>query len=654
MSLLAPSKQHASTERVTSDKKLSLSLENAVKVRAMVDDYLSSTPDLPIGMTQPTADYVEKIDRAVAPLLVLGASPSITNEEAFAAFSKLRGVLHGYSVKPTGGLSQDEKIAAEVKLAYRKHAQDFADAGIEAFSVPTRRQASPAHFQLSHEINQRAFEARNDPREGPLAYSRYLISKLQDPKTPWNPVSFVTALFKLSELDSGWTKRGSASELCELAIRRLHTLANKELFDGRAIANLARIAPAMIDAVGRAAPRSPQVEKMLFNSLSKAIEYLEDKPDERFADTSFLLPMREISSRFLTDEGAGALCAYVAKLNHLFSQMSYRNHLPTIAATFHALNGISSWAVTPDSDAKLCVMLRNLNDRLSKNTTCMDSIAAGSIIYGLKGIDLPNLSSTAQLEVSRTIKLVAEGIGKMPQGACLNHASVSSIVHGLTVALSVTQGPVHSATRDLLGAVERRIPYEAERIEQVGAIAGALVTLRPHAHEYAGLCKEILRAIQFSSMEPLTFARGNQKDIIAWQTLQQAYSLYQEPMPAPLRDFVSGFKSHVEGLRRPNLSEQRISAYLKDYPNLQLLDVPYVNGFEVDLMVRKGQRIVNIEVDGGHHNEPAKRIADGQRDRFLHHKMAGIDFEIARIPSNCSKAELFNKLDLLFGIESKR
>ena len=646
---LAPSKQHTTPERVTADKKLSLSLESAVKVRAMIDEYLSNAPHIPEGMRGPTAEFRAKIDDAIDPLLALGASSAITNEEAFAAFRKLRGVLHGYSGKPAVGLSQDEKLAAEVRTTYRKHAQDLAEAGIEAFSAPTRRTSSPAHFQLSHEINQRAFEARDDPREGSLGYSRYLVSTLQDPKTPWNPVNFVTALFKLGELDSGWAKRGFAPELCELAIRRLHTLANQELFDGRAIANLARIAPAIIDAVGRIAPRSPQLEKMLFNSLSKAVEYLEEKPDEKFADNSFLLPMREISSRFLTEEGAGALCAYVAKLNHLFSQMSYRNHLPTIAATYHAINGISSWALTPDSDAKLTVMLGNLNDRLGKNTARMTPIAAGSIIYGLKGIDLPNLSSDGQLEVCRTMKLVAEGIDKMPPRAGLSHASVSSIVHGLTVALSITKGPVSFATRELLGAVERRIPYEASRVDQVGAIAGALVTLRPHAHEYPTLCKGVLKAIQHSSIEPLTFARGNHKDIIAWQTLQQAYSLYEQPMPTQLRDFVSGLKSHVEGLRRPNLSEQRISAYLKDYPGLQLLDVPYVNGFEVDLMARKGRTIVNIEVDGNYHNEPARRISDAHRDAFLRYKMKAMEFEIARISSNCSKSELFATLDSVFG-----
>jgi len=299
-------------------------------------------------------------------------------------------------------------------------------------------------------------------------------------------------------------------------------------------------------------------------------------------------------------------------------------------------------------------MLSNLNDRLAKNTASMDPIAAGSIMYGLKGIDIPNLSSEAQLQVCRTMRLVAEGLEKMPPRACLNHAAVSSIVHGLTVALSIKQGPVSSATRELLGAVERRIPYEASRIDQLGAIAGALVTLRPHAHEYPTLCKGIFRAIQLPSMTQLTFARGNHKDIIAWQTLQQAYSLYERPMPVQLGDFVSGLKTHVEGLRRPNLSEQRIGAYLKDYPEVTALDVPYVNGFEVDLMVRRGVRMVNIEVDGNYHNEPAKRIADAQRDAFLRGKMKGIEFAIARIPSNCSKAELFAKLDHLFGLDTHR
>lgn len=644
----AVTKHAQSPQRVSADKQLSLSMENTVRLRQMVDDYISKAPEIPEGMHMATAELRSRIDGAIDPLLLLGAEKPISNEEAFAAFNKLRGVLHGCAVKGGAGQSEEERLAKSLMVAYRKHAQDFAEAGLEAFSVPSRRTSNGAHFQLSREITDRANYAQTDTREGSFGFSRFLIAKLQADATPWNPVNFVTALFKLNDLDQAWTKRSYAPELCEWVIRRLHTISNREIFDGRAIANLATIAPGLLEAVTRIEPRSPQLEKMLFNSLSKAVEYLKDKPDERFADKSFLLPMREISSRFLTPEGAGALCAYVAKLNHLFSQMSYRNHLPTVAATFHAIHGISSWALTSDSEAKLTVMLGNLNDRLSRNTSNFDQIAAASIVYGLKGIDLPNLSQDAQLEVSRTMRLVAEGIEQMPRGAKLNHAAISSIIHGLTVALCVKEGPVAGATKRLLSAVEERIPYETDRIDHLGMIAGALVTLYPHAQEYSSLRNSLVQAIEEPSRYPLTFTRYHDKDIIAWQTLQQAYGLFNRAMPQQLRDFVTAIKPSVEALRKPNLSEQRVRGYLAEYSGLTILAVPYINGFEVDFMVRKGTKLVDLEVDGSFHNEPAKRTTDAQRDLFLRAKMKEVAFDIVRVPSNVSKSELFEELDRVF------
>jgi hypothetical protein len=641
-------KHTPASRKVSADKQLALSMENTVRLRQMVDDYISGAPEIPERMHQATAEIRSRIDAAVDPLLSLGTDKPISNEEAFAAFNKLRGVLHGCAVKGGAPQSEEEKLAKSLMVDYRKHAQDFAEAGLEVFSVPTRRTSTGAHFQLSQEITDQAKYARTDAREGSFGFSRFLISKLQADSTPWNPVNFVTALFKLNDLDHGWTKRSYAPELCELVVRRLHTISNRELFDGRAIANLAKIAPGLLEAVTRIEPRSPQLEKMLFNSLSKAVEYLEDKPDERFADGSFLLPMRDISSRFLTPEGAGALCAYVAKLNHLFSQMSYRNHLPTVAATFHAIHGISSWALTPDSETKLTVMLSNLNDRLSRNTANFDQIAAASIVYGLKGIDLPNLSQDAQLEVCRTIRLVAEGVERMPLGTKLNHGAISSIIHGLTVALCVKEGAVASATKRLVSAVEARVPFDADRIDQLGMIAGALVTLWPHAQDHPTLRQSLLQAIEEPSGHPLTFTRSNDKDMIAWQTLQQAYSLFSRTMPQQLRDFVTSIKPSVESFRRPSLSEQRVRGYLAEYPKLSLLAVPYIDGFEVDLMIRKGPKLVDLEVDGGFHNEPAKRIADAQRDLFLRQKLKDITFDIVRVPSNCTKSELFAELDRVF------
>ena len=91
---LAPSKQHATPDRATPDQKLSLRLENTVRVRAMVDHYISNVPHIPERSRSSTAEFCATIDAAVDPLLTLCGKDQITNEEAFAAFTKLRGVLH--------------------------------------------------------------------------------------------------------------------------------------------------------------------------------------------------------------------------------------------------------------------------------------------------------------------------------------------------------------------------------------------------------------------------------------------------------------------------------------------------------------------------------------------------------------------------------
>jgi hypothetical protein len=355
--------------------------------------------------------------------------------------------------------------------------------------------------------------------------------------------------------------------------------------------------------------------------------------------------MRDISSRFLTREGAEALCTYVAKLNHLLSQMSHREHLPTVAATFHAMNGISSWAFTPNSDAKLTVMLTNLNDRLSKCTAGMNSITAGSIIYGLKGLDVEHLSPEAHEEVARTIRLVAQGLTRLPPGESLDHAGVSSIVHGLTTSLAVKDGIVAHATAKLLEAVEQRIPRAATRMDEVGALAGALVTLKPNAERYPSLCEKLFSAIAEPSTGRLTYYQGESRDKIAWQVLQQAYALHGVEMPESIQRFITNFEAPVVESRRQNLSEQRIEAYLKEYPNATLLNLAYQDGFEIDLVIRVGQTIVNVEVDGGYHDEPAKRIADAQRDEHLQSKLQRFNFTIVRVPSNASQEHLFKALD---------
>jgi very-short-patch-repair endonuclease len=114
-------------------------------------------------------------------------------------------------------------------------------------------------------------------------------------------------------------------------------------------------------------------------------------------------------------------------------------------------------------------------------------------------------------------------------------------------------------------------------------------------------------------------------------------------MPRQLADFLTAFQKTVEGVRHPNISEQRIGMYLKRYPGVTFLTKPFIDGFETDHMIKVGRTIVNVEVDGSFHNDPEKRIADGKRDEHLRKKMATVNFKILRVPSTCSQEELFTR-----------
>jgi hypothetical protein len=643
-----------SPQRVTSDHRLSISLENGERLKEMLVQFADGLPDTDPRIKKETSEFRDQIDNAVGALVELVSYERLSSAEAYQAFNKLRGYLNGCKVTSAAGLSEVETLALAHKQEYRRYALAFAEAGSNAFAVPTWKPKTQANIALFQRIHSKASEAQGEGARASHAFGRFLAGELHSDGASWNPVTFVTALRLLNELDWEWNRRGFAPQLCEKLIAKLHSIANKEIFDGQAICHLTQGAPALADAVVRLRPRNPQLEKMLFNSLSKAVEFLDEKPDDRYADRSFLYPLRALSSRNLTNEGAAALCAYVAQVNHLFSQMSYSDHLSTIAGTFHALNGISSWALSPDSDAKLTILLTNLNERLSRTPFPMESIAAGSIIYGLKGLDLPNLSPEACSQAVRTMNLLAEKIGTMPADKLLSYQAVSSIVHGLTVTLSMGEGPFERTARNLLGVMHRRLPVELLDIDQVGAMTGALVTLHRHRLQYTSLCDDLFALIERTPTEAISFAPEDPRYLVAWQTIQHAYSLFEIEMPPSLTTFVESSRRRIESMRRYNRSEQRVLGFVRQYPGVIPLDTPYIDGFEVDILARRGDTVVNIEVDGAYHTDPGKKIADAQRDDHLRKKLSEYNFEVVRVERDCGKSELFRILDSVFASKTPR
>ena len=608
------------------DQALFVSLESKLKLDQITADYIGG---LPVGGT---SEFRGRVDAIVDRLSEIDkyADPSIHK-----VFCQVNGQLSQLSAKATASMSDEQRREAQENFLYRDHALKFAGEGMRLFSVPTIEKPMSEHFSLNAELDERAKRATTalDPEKGTLEFVQFLSAKLTDKNQRWNSVNVVTALYKLCDLDPNWPHRVFGPAIGEQIINKMAIVADKQVFDGHSVCNLAARAPALIDVLGRMTPQNPILEKRLFGALSKAVEYTREKPGEQYADKAFLLPLREIASRNLSDEGGAALCAYVAKLNHLFSHMTYARNLSTIASTFHALNGISSWALHPDSDAKLTITLRNLNERLQRSTQLIDSVSAGSIIYGLKGLDVGALSPEAVEQIARTMRLVADKLNKLPLEATINYASVSSIIKGLSTSLQVHEGPAYRASQELLTAVQERLPRKINSFNDLGCACGALVTLRPHIAHHTEFIKRVFTEVTAASATPLSFDRRDRADSIAWQVTQQAFALYRQPMPRSLQDIISTMAPSVVGLATPTKSELRIADWARSHPGVKIEEARFQDGFELDILIHPN---INIEVDGTFHREPAKVIADRVRDDHLSAK-PNPGLRIIRVPSTITR-----------------
>lgn len=611
--------------RPVADQELAASADNSLKLNQIVNDYIRGIPDGGDPLFRKQIDDV--MDR-------LNAVKDFSDSSLNKIFAQVRGALSQISAKAGGNLDPEQRRIRDENASYREHALKIATEGVRIFSIPTVERSQPEHFTLNKEINQAFEDATRDRANGMYGFVEFLSKKLTDKKQDWNSVNIVTALYKMSDLDPQWPTRPFGQAIGSHLIDKLVTVADRYIFDGHSVCNIAERAPVLIEVLIRMQPKDPILEKRLFGALSKAVQYTKEMPEEAFADKSFLYPMRDISSRYLSHEGAAALCAYVAKLNHLFSQMSYSRHTKTIAATFHAINGVSAWAQNPDSDAKLTIMLKNLNDRFERSALPVDSVSVGSIIYGLKGLDVRNLSNDAVEQVTRTMRLVADKLNALPPGVALDHKAVSSMTHGLTLALEEKEGAVARATQGLMAALVRRLPAEIKTLDDLGAFCGALITLRPHIGEYQLLALGMLESSVRAASSPLPFQTGTRSSNVAWEVTQQAFALYRQRIPEQLQGIIDRMAPAIVNSSTPSRSEMRIREWARNHPGIVIDRTQYIDGFQLDLLANN----INIEVDGGHHLEPAKVIADKVRDEYLSHKPhPGI--RIIRVPSNISKEE---------------
>jgi hypothetical protein len=654
----------ATNRHASQSEELSISMDNKFKLDQLINEYIEGIPN---GGTK---EYRDKIDEVVE---ILDGIKKYSTEAIHKAFCQVNGQLVSLKIRNGGNLSPEERKANEENNLIRDNASKLAKAGMSVFSVPSVVLPVAANFDLTATLKDESRKAMelgaSNPQAGLQRYTDYLLLHLtgehpgdraaaeiarkqgepippvQSVKVPpWNSVNIVTAIYKLNDVDPKWYTRPHAQPLVEALVDRLAQIADKQVFDAYSVANLAEAAPALFKYLERANPKNPILEKRFIGALSKAVENSEELPNEKFADKSFLLSMREIRSCNLSPEGAAALCSYVAKLNHLFSQVSYCYHLPTIAATFHAFNGVSSWTNSPDSERKLTVMLTNLNDRLAKSAQSFEPIAAASIIYGLRGLDVRRLGSDAINQITRTMRLVTDGINTMPPPMKLDHRALSAIAHGLILSLSMAEGGIKRATTDLLSAVEQRLPPETTSFDRLGALCSTLTTLRPHRTEYSSLVNALFADIKPAANQSLLFNKSDPKQYIAWQVIQQAFALYGEVMPPRLQDMIDSMAPYVTSNLSLTQSEARVRSWVSAHPGVRVVDAVFQDGFELDLLIVYKDRLINIEIDGRHHKEPCQKIIDDVRDAYL---TINRGYEIVRIPNSATEEQVRQILDSL-------
>lgn len=596
------------------------SLENSATVSAKLehhtDQYRKTRP------SDAAADFQAKIDSILAPLFRVHFSDSRTVNQAFKTAQ--------------GQLVNLGKQSEPANQALRTAALDFARKGLEAFPVAKKIPTTIGQIDFNNSIGDKSKLPTNQ-------FLEYLHRELQpNSTTNWRAVNAVTALYNLSKYHPYWPRDPLAPVVARFLIERLDTLASQEKFNAQTVCNLAHAMPSVNLVFRLHKLRDPSLESKMFNGVTRAIENLPEFPEEHYVKNSFLMPLREVNALALSPEGATALCGYTDQLNQLIARIKYINSLEIISMSYHGLNGIFAWHASEQNQTHLTSVLRSLNDRLEKNTEPLSDIPAGSILYGLRGVETAKLSGEAQAEVARMLTLVAEKILAKPPGESFRAITINSMFTGLITSLSTHTEPIRAATIAVLDAITMRLPEPPTGLSDLGLLCGAMVILRRTYSQHVPYINRIAYVIDSTKTETLRFNRHDPSDHIAWQNVHQMYALYERQQPEPLRRKLGIMESAVDRATQPSWAERRVGAELKNFPEVEILPEKFEQGFEMDfkVLVRQHRRKINIEVDGVHHKEPTQRLMDNLRDAFF--RRAG--WEVYRVNAEASQQEISDVL----------
>jgi very-short-patch-repair endonuclease len=589
-----------------------LSVGNAEKLKQMVSDFTS------VDRPGTSTDFSKSVTKILS---TIAAPHGTEQKEVLRIIGVAKGAVTALG-RQANGPDQDLRIQAI----------RFTEEVGKALALPQTNTAPEANKNINDRI---IYESKGDRTE----YVKFFLDSLESKeRSNWNSVNLVTAMYRLCSSDPNWASRTYGRHVAETFIEAFLDISRREALDAQSLCTLSPCVPHVLNALSRTSSKNSGVEKDFIEGLGKAVVTISQLPDATFVQDKILLPLRHLKSHTLTDQAATSLCGYVAKVNEVVAQVRFADTIELTAMTFHGLNGISSWHKSTESQADLVSVLSSLNNRLEKSTVPFNSITAGSIVYGLRGMDVRALNQDACKEVARTLRLAASKINRMPPGEPLNYKAVGSIMCGLTVCLDTKEGPVYNATKELCKAVQARLPTEMRTMEDLGLLCGALLPLRRHFNEHKPLINAIFADIDRAPKHLLITDRGDRGHLVSWQTIQQAYALFERRIPIEVQRKLVTLEPFAQKESSVSKSESRVADWVRDIPGVRLNSSRYVDGFEIDISFTVGSpsapHHINIEVDGSHHKEPAQELCDSLRDIYLR-KVRG--WQVVRIPSSADQ-----------------
>ncbi len=456
----------------------------------------------------------------------------------------------------------------------------------------------------------------------------------------WNASNTVTALFQLNIAHKGWSQASQASAVVSGIAQRLYAASQTPgvQIGGWDLINITNNVVSVYEVLISPQQKNPETEQKFFDGAARLLRAVSEAPPPVDIQKKVISPLTRIETCILTEDGAVAACGYTAAVIDATEKLPGFEKLAVVATQFRALGGISSWHFTQESQNYLNNTLSSLSRRLEASREPADSGQLSGILYGLRGVDGARISEDNQRIVAGIISQVSKRMGPWKEVPPI--AAVNAMVHGISTCLEVQSGEIKSAVDRLMVEIFKKVPEPPVTMTDLGYTCAMLVALSGQQQRFGKLIERLWENVDKARFQEMVFSRNSKSDAIACSIIRQAYGVYEKQFPLQLESKLSALSQAAERVTIGSTSQGRIAGFFDGMPGVERLNQTNEHGFDLDIPLRvttsAGRSyLLNVEVDGKHHDQGGKELFDALRDR----QVSKHGWKICRVGLNFTKEE---------------